>query len=62
MSHCTNRTVLDRISSTERRALQRAEWLAGEYRAQGRHPQAHVHFDITADTYVVVSPQGGASA
>lgn len=60
MSHCTNRVVLDRIPAEARRADHRAEWLAGEYRAMG-HPHAHVHYDLPAHAYIVVSPQGGTA-
>ncbi|MFE4777843.1 hypothetical protein [Streptomyces sp. NPDC056713] len=61
MSHCTNTVVLERISDSDLRADSRAEWLAGEYRA-GEYPTAHVHYDLTSGTFVVVAPQGGASA
>ncbi|WP_435286374.1 hypothetical protein [Streptomyces bacillaris] len=61
MSHCTNATVLERISDADLRADSRAEWLAGEYRA-GEYPTAHVHYDLTDAAFVVVALQGGASA
>ncbi|MET7621801.1 hypothetical protein [Streptomyces sp. NPDC005408] len=59
MSHCTNTVVLERISDSELRADSRAEWLAGEYRAAD-YPTAHVHYDLTTGTFVVVASQGGA--
>ncbi|WP_432071238.1 hypothetical protein [Streptomyces sp. AA1529] len=60
MSHCTNPTVLERISDADPRADSRAEWLAGEYRA-GRYPTAHAHYDLATEAFIVVAQQGGAS-
>lgn len=60
-THCSaDRVVLERIPECERRAAHRAEWLAGEYRAAD-HPTAHVHYDSTTDSFIVVAPAGGES-
>ncbi|MFG3158102.1 hypothetical protein ACGF7W_39385 [Streptomyces sp. NPDC048219] len=60
MSHCTNPTVLERVSDADLRADQRAEQLAEQHRA-GAYPTAHVHYDLPGQAFTVVAPQGGAS-
>lgn len=57
MSHCTNPTLLERVSDADLRG--NAEGLA-EHRA-GAHPATHVHYDIPSQAFTVVAPQGGAS-
>ncbi|MGR3939069.1 hypothetical protein [Streptomyces sp. BRA346] len=61
MPHCTNTVELERIPDADLRAENRAEWLAGEYRASD-YPTAHVHYDLPGQAFIVVAPQGGASA
>lgn len=61
MKHCTNAAVLERIPDSDPRVNGRAEELAAGHRAGG-HPSAHVHYDLPGAAFVVVAPQGGASA
>ncbi|TFE54692.1 hypothetical protein E3E14_07110 [Streptomyces sp. ICN441] len=61
MNHCTNATVLERIPDSDPRAHGHAEALAAGHRA-GEHPAVHVHYDLPGAAFIVVAPQGGASA
>lgn len=61
MKHCINATVLERIPDSAPGANGHAEELAAGHRA-GEHPSAHVHYDFPGAAFIVVAPQGGASA
>ncbi|MFJ2406650.1 hypothetical protein ACIOUE_35725 [Streptomyces xanthochromogenes] len=49
------RTVVASFPHAIPSANSEAEWAAGEARAQ--QPEAHVHFSLTDDAFVVVIPQ-----
>lgn len=61
MKYCTNATVLERIPDSDLRANGRVEELPAGHRA-GEYPSAHVHYDPPGAAFIVVAPQGGASA
>lgn len=54
-----NPRVVASFGNGDVRAERRAEWVAGEQRDAG-HPEAHVHYRPSNDTFVTVI-SGGAS-